>query len=145
MCNIIRILSRNIKFIGRSYSCRIELKERYLVNRIILKLEGLFVLLFCIYFYSTYDYGWGLFLFFLLLPDISMLGYLINVKIGALFYNLFHTYVTSTLPLVWGIITHSDLSIIVGLIWTAHIGMDRLLGYGLKYPTHFKDTHFLKI
>jgi hypothetical protein len=115
------------------------------VNRIILKLEGLFVLLFCIYFYSTYDYGWGLFLLFLLLPDISMLGYLINVKIGTLSYNLFHTYVTSTLPLVWGIITHSDLSIIVGLIWTAHIGMDRLLGYGLKYPTHFKDTHFLKI
>ncbi|OAT73604.1 DUF4260 domain-containing protein [Parageobacillus thermoglucosidasius] len=115
------------------------------MNRVILQLEGLFVLLFCMYFYSTYDHGWGLFLLFLLLPDISMLGYFINVKIGTLFYNLFHTYVTSALPLAWGIITHSDLSIIAGLIWTAHIGMDRLLGYGLKYPTHFKDTHFSKI
>nr|WP_232511582.1 DUF4260 family protein [Parageobacillus thermoglucosidasius] len=71
-----------------------------------------------------------------MLPDISMLGCFINVKTGALLYNLFHTYViTSTLPLAWGIITHNDLSIIAGLIWTTHAGMDRLLGYGLKsYP-----------
>ncbi|MBP1930966.1 DUF4260 domain-containing protein [Ammoniphilus resinae] len=115
------------------------------MNKIILKLEGLAVLILCLYFYSTYGFSWGIFLLFLLLPDLSMLGYIMNVRVGAAAYNLFHTYLVSILPLVWGIVTKSDWSIMVGLIWTAHIGMDRLLGYGLKYTTHFKDTHFQRL
>lgn len=115
------------------------------MNKAILRVEGLFVLLFCIYFYSRLNYGKGVFLLFLLLPDLSMFGYFINVRVGAWSYNLFHTYILSTLPLVWGVAFHSEFSLAVGLIWTAHIGMDRLLGYGLKYPTDFKDTHFIKV
>jgi len=86
-----------------------------------------------------------MFLLCLLLPDLSMIGYFVNVRVGAWSYNLFHTYILSALPLIYGIAAHSEWSLAAGLIWTAHIGMDRLLGYGLKYPTHFKDTHVLKV
>lgn len=70
-----------------------------------------------------------------------MLGYLVNVRVGTLIYNAVHTYAG---PLLLVAISasgiHSGL-LPYALIWTAHLGMDRMLGFGLKYPTTFKDTH----
>ena len=82
---------------------------------------------------------------FLLAPDLSMLAYGINNHVGANIYNLFHTYIISILIVIIGAYFKIDIVIMIGLIWTAHIGMDRMFGYGLKYETDFKDTHIQRL
>jgi len=80
-----------------------------------------------------------------LAPDISMLGYLLNNKVGAMVYNLFHTYSLSIGLVICGLILSNETVLAIGIIWCAHIGMDRMIGYGLKYSTEFKDTHLNRI
>ncbi|MBJ8029454.1 DUF4260 domain-containing protein [Bacillus cereus group sp. N21] len=111
----------------------------------IIHLEGLIVLVASIYMYSFCDFSWFIFFLLLLTPDVSMLAYLINNRIGAQVYNLFHTYIVSIFLILIGVFLKSDATLMIGLIWTAHIGMDRLFGYGLKYKTDFKDTHIQKL
>jgi hypothetical protein len=77
----------------------------------------------------------------LLAPDLGMLGYLGGSRVGAAVYDLFHTYVPPAVLGIVGVVAESPLTYSIALIWFAHIGMDRLLGYGLKYPTAFRDTH----
>jgi len=74
-----------------------------------------------------------------------MIGYMMNRKVGAIIYNMIHTYVLSIIVLLFGFITNIELLMIIGLIWTAHIGMDRMFGFGLKYPTQFNDTHLNRV
>ncbi|MFD6440984.1 DUF4260 domain-containing protein [Peribacillus sp. NPDC060186] len=107
--------------------------------------EGLMVLIAIIYIYSINEFSWWIFLLLLLTPDISMLAYLINNQIGAKVYNLFHTYTISILTILLAVFLSQDSMLMAGLIWTAHIGMDRLLGYGLKYTTDFKATHIQEV
>ncbi|SDY94170.1 MULTISPECIES: DUF4260 domain-containing protein [Bacillus] len=111
----------------------------------IIHMEGLIVLVASIYMYSLCDFSWFIFFLLLLAPDVSMLAYLINNRIGAQIYNLFHTYIISILLILIGVFLKLDVLLMIGLIWTAHIGMDRLFGYGLKYQTDFKDTHIQKL
>lgn len=115
------------------------------MNKIILHIEGFFVFALSVYFYMTLEFSWVLFFLLLLAPDIAMLGYLINSKIGAIIYNLFHTYTISLIIVFLGIIFSLPTILAIGLIWTAHIGMDRMVGYGLKYPTSFKENHLHKV
>ncbi|WP_175614781.1 DUF4260 domain-containing protein [Piscibacillus halophilus] len=115
------------------------------MNRILLHFEGLTVLGIALYFYSILDFSWVLFLVLLLAPDFSMLGYLINERIGSVIYNLFHTYIAPAILLLGGIILSVSSILAIALIWIAHIGMDRTVGYGLKYPTGFKDTHLNRV
>lgn len=81
----------------------------------------------------------------LLAPDVSLLGYLAGPRVGAVTYNLFHSYplpaALGALGLLWG----APLAVAVALVWLAHIGIDRLVGYGLKYPTGSKDTHLGRV
>ena len=86
-----------------------------------------------------------MFLLLFLAPDLSMLGYLANPRLGSLVYNLAHTYFVPLVLAGIGLVASSHLCILLALIWAAHIGMDRLLGYGLKYPTAFKDTHLQRV
>ena len=81
----------------------------------------------------------------LLVPDVSMIGYLHNTRTGALTYNLVHTYALPVLLIVVCTATGTTLLLQLGLIWLAHIGMDRSVGYGLKYPNAFKDTHLGRV
>lgn len=111
----------------------------------IVHFEGLVVLLATIYTYSIYEFSWMIFFVFLLAPDLSMLAYGINNYVGAKIYNLFHTYIISILIAIIGVFFKVDTVIMIGLIWTAHIGMDRMFGYGLKYETDFKDTHIQRL
>lgn len=74
-----------------------------------------------------------------------MLAYGINNHVGAKIYNIFHTYIISVLITIVGVYFKIDTVIMIGLIWTAHIGMDRMFGYGLKYETDFKDTHIQRL
>lgn len=115
------------------------------MNKILLQLEGMTVFFLSLYVYSTSDFGWLLFIVLLFAPDLSMVGYLVNTKVGAIIYNLCHTYLISLFILFIGHFTATPLLQAIGLIWTAHIGMDRMLGYGLKYPTTFKDTHLQRM
>jgi hypothetical protein len=85
------------------------------------------------------------FVVLLLAPDIGMLGYVRDTRVGAAAYNLFHTYLAPMLAGAAGVVTGTTLLQSLALIWLAHIGGDRALGYGLKYPTTFKDTHLQRL
>lgn len=77
----------------------------------------------------------------LLLPDLFMAGYARSSRLGAVTYNLAHSYAAPALLGALALRAGSHGWEAVALVWFAHIGMDRALGYGLKYPTGFKDTH----
>jgi len=105
-----------------------------------LRAEGLaaFALSTALYF----AIGAPMWLYFVLIlaPDLAMLGYLGGPRLGATAYNLVHSYAGPAVLAVIGAVTASA-AFGVALIWAAHIGLDRLLGYGLKYPTAFGHTH----
>ena len=86
-----------------------------------------------------------LFVVLLLVPDVSMLGYLRGPHAGAIAYNVVHNWATAGLVLILALVAHSAPLILVGAILLAHTGIDRALGYGLKYPTAFQDTHLGRI
>jgi hypothetical protein len=91
--------------------------------------------------YAHAGYSWPVFALFLLAPDLSMLGYLAGPRAGAAAYNLFHTYVLALALTLAGFFGALPALTAAGLILIAHIGLDRALGYGLKYSTAFGDTH----
>jgi len=107
----------------------------------ILKLEELFQLILGIYLFSTLSYAWWWFLILILLPDIGMLGYLINTKIGAITYNIFHHKGLAILIFLSGIYFKIEVMLLLGIILFSHASLDRIFGYGLKYKDHFKNTH----
>ena len=76
-----------------------------------------------------------------LVPDFSMLGYLLNPKIGAAGYNVVHSYFAPLALAAAALATNHQAILPFLCIWTAHIALDRALGYGLKYPTAFSHTH----
>ncbi|WP_248928546.1 DUF4260 domain-containing protein [Paenibacillus hamazuiensis] len=115
------------------------------MNKILIKLENLVVFIICIFVFYRFDFSWVLFIILIFAPDISMVGYLKGNVVGARTYNLFHTYLLSTPVLLLGLVVHMDLLTEIGLIWTAHIGIDRFLGYGVKYDSGFKDTHINRL
>lgn len=114
-----------------------------MLNRpgILLRIEGCAILAVSVILYRELHFSWLLFAILLLAPDLSMIGYLGGVKIGASFYNIVHTLAAPLLLIGFSVLTSRFSLLPYGLIWTAHIGMDRMLGFGLKYPTNFKDTH----
>jgi|SRR5699024_2124512 len=112
--------------------------------KLMLHLEGMVVFISAIMIYGTMEYSWWLFVILLLAPDLSMIGYLKNEAVGAYVYNVFHTYVLSLLVIGVGYFIESNLVIALGIIWTAHIGMDRMFGFGLKYTDGFQSTHLGK-
>ncbi|MEW6254760.1 MAG: DUF4260 domain-containing protein [Pseudomonadota bacterium] len=85
--------------------------------------------------------SWWLFAILLLAPDLSMLGYLAGPRVGALAYNAAHTTLVPVLLGLAGLALESQGIMAVAVIWIAHIGLDRALGYGLKYPGAFRQTH----
>ncbi len=109
--------------------------------KIILHFEGAAILVLSVFFYHQVHASWLLFAILFLAPDLFMLGYLANVRIGSAVYNFAHTYLTPAILLAAAFFAAKPQLFPIALIWTAHIGFDRLLGFGLKYPTHFKDTH----
>lgn len=109
--------------------------------RWILRIEGFCVLIAALLFYSRLGFGWGTFALFFLAPDISFLGYLAGSRIGALTYNAAHSYIGAIACLVAGFFLPAPVLTCTGLIWCAHIGFDRTLGYGLKYSAGFGFTH----
>ncbi len=89
--------------------------------------------------------SWWLFAALWLAPDLSMLGYLAGPCRGARIYNAFHTYVGPAVLALCALLLHAHGALAVALIWANHIGVDRLLGYGLKYADGFGYTHLGRI
>jgi hypothetical protein len=112
---------------------------------ILLRLEGLFVAVGVLAVYGRLDGNWLLFLLLILAPDLAMLGYLVGTRVGAAVYNITHTYALPVALGGYGFLATHALAVHVALIWLAHIGIDRVLGFGLKYPTSFKDTHLNRV
>lgn len=106
-----------------------------------LQLEEFAQFMLGILFFSTLNYSWWWFPAVLFAPDIGMLGYLINTKVGAFTYNVFHHKGLAILIGVLGYYYTNDLVLFIGIILFSHAAFDRLLGYGLKYSDHFKHTH----
>lgn len=113
--------------------------------KLFLHLEGVLIFILSLFFYWRLEGSWLLFVLLFLVPDLSMLGYLRNKRFGAGLYNLFHTYTLPILLLIIAVSSQSAGALAVSIIWIAHIAMDRMLGYGLKYHTDFKDTHFQRM
>ncbi|MFJ7753539.1 DUF4260 domain-containing protein [Peribacillus muralis] len=111
----------------------------------LLHTEGLIIFFAMVYVYSLYDFSWWMFLLLLFSPDVSMVAYLFDEHAGAKVYNVFHTYTLPIFLILSAIYLRLDVLLMIGLIWTAHIGMDRFFGYGLKYATSFKATHIQRV
>lgn len=88
---------------------------------------------------------WWLFALLLLAPDVSMVGYLAGPRVGAALYNVFHSYPLPAALGIFGLPAGAPLAVGVASVWFAHIGMDRMVGYGLKYASGFKDTHLERV
>ena len=82
---------------------------------------------------------------FLLVPDVSMLGYAGGSRTGAIVYNVAHAQILPLLVFVVAAVAMSATLAAAAAVWLAHIGLDRALGYGLKAPTGFHDTHLGRI
>ena len=111
----------------------------------LLRLEGAATLLVAAYLYSIASGDWILVALLLFVPDIGMLGYLRGSLVGAATYNLFHVEVLPLALAALAIFQQWPLGLAIALIWLAHIGMDRALGYGLKLTSGFRDTHLGRI
>jgi hypothetical protein len=98
-----------------------------------------------VWLYAFHGSGWLVFALLFLAPDLSMLGYFAGPRLGAASYNLVHTYTTAGVLAAVGVSTGQAVVVSCGLILAAHIGFDRLLGFGLKYPSGFTDTHLQRL
>lgn len=87
--------------------------------------------------------SWVMFLLLFFVPDVSFAGYLGGLRVGAVIYNMVHSYAAPLAATLVLLVAGSSLTL--PLIWFAHIGFDRALGYGLKYPSSFHDTHLGRI
>jgi hypothetical protein len=112
---------------------------------LLLRLEGLAVAAAAIVLYFHEDFGWVLFVALILAPDLSFAGYAFGPKVGAIAYDLLHTEIFPVALGALGVVADSGIATKIALIWLAHIGVDRLVGYGLKYPTAFNDTHLSRV
>lgn len=106
-----------------------------------IKLEELGMFLLSIFLFSLLEYSWWVYLALFFLPDIGMIGYLFNTKIGADLYNIFHHKGVAVLVLIAGYTFAIPNMQLAGIILFGHSSFDRILGYGLKYPDHFQNTH----
>lgn len=112
---------------------------------LLLRIEGLAVGAAALALYFEGDNRWWLLVVLILAPDLAMLGYAAGPRIGAAVYDLAHTYVGPLVLGAIGVLADVETCVALALIWAAHIGIDRALGYGLKYPTGFKDTHLQRV
>jgi Domain of unknown function (DUF4260) len=111
----------------------------------ILRLEGAVMLSLAVFLYVRGDGGWLLFALLILAPDVGLAGYAAGPRVGAIAYNAVHTTLGPAAVAVIGILGESAGAVSVALVWFAHIGMDRMLGYGLKHTSGFRDTHLGRI
>ena len=107
----------------------------------LLRAEEAALLAAAVLLYAHFHFSWLLFAALFFAPDLFMLGYLANPRMGSAVYNLGHFLLIPLALFLLASRAHYPLLAAIAIIWFSHIAFDRLLGYGLKYPAHFKDTH----
>jgi Domain of unknown function (DUF4260) len=113
--------------------------------RILLRLEGLTLFAGMVLLYAVWGGSWLVFALLFLAPDLSFLAYLAGSRPGAIVYNAAHSYLAPVALLTAGFALEWPLLLSIAMIWLAHIGIDRALGYGLKYQAGFGFTHLGRI
>ena len=113
--------------------------------KLLLQIEGFVALVVACVAYYKLGASWTMFALLFLVPDVAMLGYLLGPKVGARMYNYVHTYLGPCLLGGIGCLADWKIAFPICLIWIAHIGFDRALGYGLKYENAFSDTHLSRV
>ena len=110
----------------------------------LLKLEELLLFGLSLFLFSQLDYGWGWYALFFLAPDLSMLGYLANPRVGAWTYNLIHHKGLAVAIYIFGYLLSIPWLMFAGTILLGHSSLDRAFGYGSKYPDTLQDMHLLR-
>jgi hypothetical protein len=113
--------------------------------RDLLRAEGLSLLVAAVTLYGHLGGDWRMFALLFLVPDLSFAGYLAGPRVGALTYNVIHAMIAPLVLAAAGIALTLPLALSLSLIWLAHIGFDRALGYGLKHAKGFGFTHLGRI
>jgi hypothetical protein len=113
--------------------------------RTLLRLEGLTLFLGMTLLYAVWGGSWLLYVILFLVPDISIIAYLSGPQFGGMIYNAMHSYMAPMVLMVLGFGFAAPLVLSIAIIWLAHIGIDRALGYGLKYSAGFGFTHLGRI
>ena len=111
----------------------------------LLRLEGVALLVLAVAIYARSGSSWVLFAVLFLAPDISFAGYLLGARTGAAVYNAAHVTILPIALALAGRFSGMEILVNYALIWLAHIGFDRTLGYGLKYPAGFGFTHLGRV
>ena len=109
--------------------------------KLLLKLEEAAIFLLCLLLFIQLNFAWWWFPTLLFLPDIGMMGYLVNPKVGAYMYNFFHLRFIAAIAAAYAITYGNDNWKLAAIILFAHISFDRVLGYGLKHTDSFSNTH----
>lgn len=102
---------------------------------------ALFILALLALYYQPLQFSWWVWIILFLLPDLGMLGYLVNPEMGAHTYNLLHHRAIGASIWLLGLYTQQPYITLAGIILLGHSSFDRTLGYGLKFPDSFKHTH----
>lgn len=111
----------------------------------LLRLEELLLMAFSIFLFLQLDYSFWLYALLFLTPDLSMIGYLVNPRLGSWTYNLIHHKGTAVALYVLGYLLSIPWLMFAGTLLLGHSSFDRVFGYGLKYPDAFQNTHLGKI
>lgn len=107
----------------------------------LVRLEEMMMFVLGIFLFSQLGYAWWLFLALILVPDLGMLGYVINTRIGAVIYNIVHHRALHILIYIIGSTLGINIVTLVGVIMFSHSSLDRVFDYGFKYSDAFKHTH----
>ena len=107
----------------------------------LLKLEEFALFVLALFLFSELDYGWGLYALLFLAPDLSMVGYLVNPRLGAWTYNLVHHKGLAVALYILGSLLAVPWLMFAGTLLLGHSSLDRVFGYGLKYSDAFRNTH----
>ena len=94
-----------------------------------------------IFLFDKLNFAWWWYAVLILAPDLSMVGYMVNTRIGAWVYNFFHNKGVAIVVYIAGFYLNNEVVQLTGVILFGHSSMDRMLGYGLKYPDSFQHTH----
>jgi len=112
---------------------------------IILRLEGLTLFAGMVLLYAMWGGSWWVFGVLFFIPDLRFAAYLADSRTGAIVYNAAHCYMVPVSLMIAGFLLPDPLTLSIAFIWMAHIGIDRALGYGLKYQKGFGFTHLGRI
>lgn len=119
--------------------------QRLFLPKILLHIEGAILFAASVLLYSKLDGNWLFFALLFFVPDVSIIAYRFGSSVGAIIYNLIHAYLLPAILSAYGLLSANASALSLALIWFAHLGLDRTVGLGLKYPTQFKDTHLNRV